>query len=418
MTRFSALAFGVFLATAATANAAAWLQLGPGGAIEARATAAGQSCPSASVDGFPAEMAVRAKADASFPMICALNVPTTAKTLAIGGQSMALPVADPRRILVLGDTGCRIKGAALQACNDPKAWPFAGLAKAAAALKPDLVLHLGDYLYRESPCPADFAGCAGSPYGDNWASWDADFFAPAAPLLAAAPWVVIRGNHEDCQRAGPGFLRLLGPGPYDPAAPCNPHLDPYGVQAGAQTIAVMDSASAADRPVDEAAVPVYAKDFDALKAMANIGTGRELWLASHRPIWAAISVAGMPVGGNATMIEAAGDLSTFAAISLMLAGHIHSFEAIDYTANIPPQIVAGHGGDNLDLTPADLRGTVFQGNSGVHVTSGLSVGGFGFLMLTRDKQDTGWTIQLYDSDGNPIRQCLYRDRAIACPAPN
>ena len=79
--------------------------------------------------------------------------------------------------------------------------PFAALATAAAALKPDLVIHLGDYLYRETPCPASFAGCAGSPYGDNWAAWNADFFVPGAPLLAAAPWIVIRGNHEDCARA-------------------------------------------------------------------------------------------------------------------------------------------------------------------------------------------------------------------------
>ena len=55
-------------------------------------------------------------------------------------------------------------------------------------------------------------GCAGSPWGDNWTTWQADFFTPAAPLLAAAPIVLVRGNHEDCDRAGPGFLLLMGPG--------------------------------------------------------------------------------------------------------------------------------------------------------------------------------------------------------------
>ena len=205
---------------AAPAGAVGWLQYGPGDALEARTVTTSATCPGARLDGKSVTMTVRAKADASFPLVCALSVPAGAKSLVVAGQTMVLPVADPTRILVLGDTGCRIKGTALQACNDPKAWPFAGLAKAAAAQKPDLVLHLGDYLYRESPCPANFAGCAGSPYGDNWASWDADFFTPAAPLLAAAPWIVIRGNHEDCYRAGPGFLRLLGPTAYDPAAPC------------------------------------------------------------------------------------------------------------------------------------------------------------------------------------------------------
>ena len=35
----------------------------------------------------------------------------------------------------------------------------------AAAQKPDLVIHVGDYYYRETPCPAGEAKCAGSPFG-------------------------------------------------------------------------------------------------------------------------------------------------------------------------------------------------------------------------------------------------------------
>jgi hypothetical protein len=374
-------------------------------------------CPDVTLDGQKTALASRAAASADFPAVCAVMVPAGTKVLSLGSEAIPLPVADPQRILVLGDTGCRIKDTYIQACNDTKAWPFAGLAAAAAAMKPDLVIHLGDYLYRESPCPAGNAGCAGSPWGDNWGAWNADFFTPVAPLLTAAPWVVIRGNHEDCYRAGPGFLRLLGPTAFDAAAPCNAHLDPYMVQVGSQTLAIMDSASAADTPLDEKSVPLYAKDFEALKAMANVGVGRELWLATHRPIWGVISYMGAPAGGNATMIKAAGDMAAFNAISLMLAGHIHTFEAINYVDKIPPQIVAGHGGDLLDVTPADLRGTIFQGDSGVHVKSGLSVGGFGFLMLTRVAGNAGWTIELYDSAGKPIKQCAYDARSIFCLSP-
>ena len=128
-----------------------------------------------------------------------------------------MPVASPQRILVVGDTGCRIKGAALQACNDPAPGLFRRLAAAAARLKPDLVIHVGDYLYRESACPAGNAGCAGSPWGDNWITWQADFLTPAAPLLAAAPIVLVRGNHEDCRRSGAGLLRLQGPSGFEAA---------------------------------------------------------------------------------------------------------------------------------------------------------------------------------------------------------
>ncbi|MEJ1969385.1 MAG: metallophosphoesterase [Rhizomicrobium sp.] len=310
------------------------------------------------------------------------------------------------------------QGHGFAACNDPRAWPFAGLSRAAAALKPDLVLHLGDYLYRESPCPPGNAGCAGSPFGDNWASWSADVFTPAAPLLQAAPWIVVRGNHEDCFRAGPGFLRLLGPTAYDPAAPCTAHLAPYALSVGSQTVAILDSAAAADTPLDEAAVPAYAKDFEALKAIANVGAGREIWLATHRPLWGVLTYKGLPAGGNATMIAAAGDLSAFHAISLMLSGHIHTFEAINYAGHkVPPQIVAGHGGDNLDVTPVDLRGTIFQGDSGVHVDTGLSVGGFGFLLMTHAAGSQGWTIELYDSDGTPKQQCQFDGTRVYCLKP-
>src|SRR4029078_370637 len=66
---------------------------------------------------------------------------------------------------------------------------------------------------RGPPSAAGNAGCARSPYGDDWPTWKADFFAPAAPALRAAPWIVVRGNHQICRRAGPGYFRLLDPTP-------------------------------------------------------------------------------------------------------------------------------------------------------------------------------------------------------------
>lgn len=427
MKRYTFLALAAFLAigggaaaeTTAPATTPNWVQYTAQG-LEFRVVLPGpgsSSCPSVVIDGHQTPMSLRAAASADFPTLCSVAIPQGTHALTWGdGLNVHLPVAEPQRILVLGDTGCRIKGAALQACNDPKAWPFAELAAAAAALKPDLVVHLGDYLYRESACPATFAGCAGSPWGDNWDAWNADFFAPGAPLLAAAPWIVIRGNHEDCYRAGPGFLRLLGPVAFDPAAPCADHQDPYAVTAGGQTIAVLDTASASDTALDDKTVATYQKDFEAIKAMAD--AGRPLWLATHRPIWAAITgPLGVPIGGNINLIQAAGDLSAFKAIALMLAGHIHTFEAINYDGKVPPQIVDGNGGDNLDVTPLNLRGTIFQGHSGVAVKDGLSVGGFGFLTMTRVAGSDGWSIQLYDSAGAPGLQCQFEMGRVFCLKP-
>jgi hypothetical protein len=50
-----------------------------------------------------------------------------------------------------------------------------------------------------------------SPWGYGWDTWKADFFDPAQALLKAAPWVMVRGNHETCTRAGQGWWRFLDP---------------------------------------------------------------------------------------------------------------------------------------------------------------------------------------------------------------
>jgi hypothetical protein len=202
---------------------------------------------------------------------------------------------------------------------------------------------------------------------------------------------------------------LLGPIAFDPAAACNPHLAPFSVPMGNVNLVVFDDSNASDTTNDPTIVAGYKADFDALATIAP----KPQWLLTHRPIWAAVKgPLGIPVGGNIVMISAAGDLSAFANVELMLAGHIHSFEAINYKAKVPPQIVAGHGGDNLDPTPSDLSGTTFQGHSGVRVADGLSVGGFGFLLMA--KNASGWTIDLYKVDGTTEGQCQFAAGRIDC----
>ena len=401
-------AFLIAIASPALADTA-WVQPTTSG-YEARLVTEQASCPSLHTASGDTPMIERAAPTDKFQRLCSAPLAAGAQGASVNGMPLPVPVASPQRIVVLGDTGCRIKGATLQACNDPAKWPFPQVAAAAAKLKPDLVIHVGDFLYRESPCPPGDAGCAGSPWGDNWTTWQADFFTPAAPLLVAAPMVLARGNHEDCTRSGPGWLRLLGPSAYDAAAPCAPHLPPYTVDLGHLRLAVMDDATAGETSVATADLPAYTSE---LAGLASIPA--PVWLVHHRPIWAAIAgPLNIPIGGNQTLIEAASEAGLIPrTVELQLSGHIHTFEAINYrvmngAGHVPPQIVAGNGGDKLDVTPTNLRGAVFQGNSHVMVADGLSVGGFGFLLMTRQK--AGWHIQLYDSDGKPTRQCQFDQR--------
>lgn len=156
----------------------AWLEFGPMGHLLARVIVE-WDCPPLILDGLAVAMSPRAAVSDDFPVVaCEATVPFGAGSASIQGQVLPLPVGPLTRTAVIGDSGCWHSDwdKAYQACNDPAAWPFAAVAASVAAWDPDLIVHVGDYVYRESPCPAGEAGCAGSPHGDNWATWDADFF--------------------------------------------------------------------------------------------------------------------------------------------------------------------------------------------------------------------------------------------------
>jgi len=206
----------VFLLAVVSAQAAhrpgPWVQFTSDGGLDVRAiTAPGMPCPKVVADETTVPGTTRGQPDpldGAYPLqVCVAHSTTPPRKLTV--EAVPIPTLRDhiRQIVVIGDTGCRLKGDFAQDCNDAVKWPFANVARLAAAHHPDLVIHVGDYHYRETPCPPDHPGCAGSPYGDTWAVWQRDFFNPAAPLLAVAPWVLVRGNHE------PRRPRLVPPAP-------------------------------------------------------------------------------------------------------------------------------------------------------------------------------------------------------------
>src|SRR5262249_5627268 len=147
--------------------------------------------------------------------------------------------------------GCRIKKKKTQDCNDSDAWPYAKLAAHAADTRPDLVIHVGDYLYREKPCSKHIPDCPNVRTGYGWKVWDADFFRPSAPLLAAAPWIMVRGNHETCERAGEGWFRFLD-APWPVKKKCLETSNFFVVSQRNFGFVVMDSAAVPDATGGEA----------------------------------------------------------------------------------------------------------------------------------------------------------------------
>jgi hypothetical protein len=114
---------------------------------------------------------------------CEAVIPAGHTTATIGSTSLKLPIANPQKILVIGDTGCRMSGAAQQNCHDPAGFPFAALAAYEAQFKPDLVVQVGDDFYRDTNCIVPAAGGVAAheyvtgcsePTNPNFETWPAD----------------------------------------------------------------------------------------------------------------------------------------------------------------------------------------------------------------------------------------------------
>ncbi|MES3022563.1 MAG: metallophosphoesterase [Pseudomonadota bacterium] len=424
--------------------------LGEQGAATARVIGALASCPQISIDGRPVAMALRAPAatialqrppldpqDAKpteFPVLaCEAALPAGTRSAAVLGRALPVPAPRLRRIVVIGDTGCRLvrRSNRFQACNDPVAFPFAAVAAAAAAWKPELVVHLGDYHYREQACPVANAGCAGSPWGYGWDTWHADFFGPGRPLLEAAPWVLARGNHENCKRAGQGWWRFLDPRPLLPGRDCNApaddahgeYSDAYAVPLGGDAqLIVFDTANTQWRgfKAGDARLQKYADTYRQVEALThqaahNIGV-------NHHPVLSLTNVETDGVqqlsGGDQGLIDAFGAVAPGLLppkMSALLSGHIHQWEQLSFASDHPSQFVSGFSGSEQEGLP--LPATLPPGASpapGARPESMSSwVNGFGYMTMERDGPDS-WDVRIWDRLGKLRNTCSLKGKKSLC----
>ena len=400
-------AFAALLIAGSAAAAAElpvpWVELAANGELSIRAVVApGAPCPPVSADGAALAAGRRGVPDSKFPVeVCEARAQAVAARLAVGGVAVPILPATVRRIAVIGDTGCRLEGKAIQDCGNPAAWPFAAIAARAAAKHPDLVIHLGDYYYRVSACPAGRAGCVGSPHGDNWPSWKADFFDPAAPLLAAAPWIMVRGNHELCRRGGQGWFRLLDPNPA--RAGCADRSEPYWFVAAGLALLVFDSADADDYLVPPDKVAAYATQLAPLLAK----TPPHAWLLTHRPVWGLSSgpFAGLTV--NLTEQTVLRDRIP-ANLDLVLSGHLHDFLGYEFGPERPAQLVVGTGGAKL----YEVENPAGAEIDGMPIRRGFGLDHFGYFVMERS--EIGWNGTFYAPDNSILARCRLAGRALDC----
>ena len=183
---FAVLSAFAVPASAARAADSAWVEMAPDGGSIVRVLTPDGQCPVLGVDGRQTAMSLRAAPADLAPRANKASMPGSAS---FPGRVLPLPTQHINRIVIIGDSGCRMKAAdkEWQACNVPAKWPFAQVAAQAALKHPDLVLHVGDYHYRENPCnSAAEPDCAGAVSGYGEQTWRTDFLDPAVPLLTAA----------------------------------------------------------------------------------------------------------------------------------------------------------------------------------------------------------------------------------------
>jgi hypothetical protein len=396
----------------------AWVQIAPPHVAIVRALTVDSTCPEVRFDKRTERMVERAAADSDFNILtCEAAVPPGTHSIEVGGRNLRPPVARPQRIAVIGDTGCRLKaGGSLddgfQACNNPDDWEFAKVARQVAAWSPDLIIQVGDFIYREQACAEP--GCEGSPFnspGMRLETWDADYFTPAAPMLEAAPIVFVRGDHEQCERAGKGFFRFLDP---FPLRECLDFSDPYALDFDGLRLVVMDTVQAGDTAAllsPEVVIERYRQDFDRAKRLAS----RDTWLVSHRPIWGIRPTVGDGSGVevlNVTVQRAlSGPLPDV--VDLVLTGHIHLAEVLNFTGGRPAQVIVGTGGTRL--LPEITKDVVGMEINGEFVTRATVRSTHGFITFQPERDHT-WQMTIRNAMGGEVAVCRLANKSVICPA--
>ncbi len=428
--------------------------------------------------------------------VCEALMPKGALSARVGDQAVPARMAPiVTRLGVFGDTGCRMKKTLDQDCDVPSEWPLSRIANSLLQQKPQLVLFMGDFFYREYICdPAKTLTCGTSPspldinfeynsvtnpfpkyvFSDSDYAWTADVFIPMKPILSSVPIVVVRGNHESCQRGGNGFFKFFDPhlGNGQLCAP-QPKTDPNGTQivvnghpqwktAGALLtdswstsfkvgpsrylrLSIVDSAYGFDYEVDPQLYPALRSQYQRAAELASPtnrikGKVPESWLMVHQPLFGldcapdTISIDGKNLFGDqckwVSETQTAGAYNLLSNFNLVLSSHIHLAQSVQIPGQ-PGQLVIGDGGSKLQEIgvpyPSSLQYGPLQypnGNPIANLPAGVSPypvptsiwtdRRFGYA-IARPERSTGvWSWSHFNPAGELFAECAQSGTTIQC----
>ncbi|MEO5333835.1 MAG: metallophosphoesterase [Magnetococcus sp. YQC-5] len=322
----------------------------------------------------------------------------------------------PETALVFGDSGCR--NDKKQECT-PKAWPLPDLLVTEMAKrvkernKPAVIIHVGDYTHRGKKTDTNDSN-------QKWNNWHDHFFKPMADakLLAMAPLVAARGNHELCHEMGnngDSWFYLLDPTSLlaDDSEQlikehnCNDKkfwdilTRPYRLDFdNGLTLIVTDTANLYDEiQVNDAYLSLLNGWYQEMiqNFIACPGANKRMaWMVTHVPIWSVLGICCKTKKHNPTQLatlETLKDQALPEQFKVVLSGHKHLYTSVDVNQNNPTrrmlQLVTGNGGGYLN--PNAFMGCVDYENTKQFSAFHATVHGtshFGFVVADLKKDDS------------------------------
>lgn len=327
MYRFLLIVCISLLSSTAQAKLFYWQQILGGNVLDhrwLRVITDKKTCPKVKLNDIEHEMSLYTRPTSDYPVTtCRIKITNDVRTISLNDEAIYNDIKEVKRILVLGDTGCRDR---VTDCTSE--WVFPHLVEVMQKYKPDLVIHVGDYVYRNKYAVKN-----------KWQVWKDDFFTPASPLLTSALWVIVRGNHESCSRQGSAWARFFG----DKVFPiCNADIPPYAIDIDKNLrLIVMDSSNIRQLNM----LTQYVKDFKAVNSLAK---SKSNWLLTHVPIFY------FGTHNTDVMFNAFKQVN-LTNITNILAGHSHVFAYLSTNARFPKQIISGNGGAELHKNKISAR---------------------------------------------------------------
>ncbi len=399
----------------------AWLQLSTDlTQYDLRAVSTDVGCPLVQIDGKTETMAVRARKDKDFEVtVCNLKIADTVTDVKVANQEFKLRKRkDIKKMHLVGDTGFNNSWSSKagffswETAGLYKDWlsgakpMFPAVANKIAEDSPELIIHMGDYLYSHTK---------------TFAQWRQEFFEPASEMLSKAPLVFVRGNKESCEEHGDAYRRLFDVEPYDKDSACKKVIPAYTIEVAGGKFLILDSSDAQSIEksykqkgdnfynLTETSLIHDLKDF----AQHLTDPATNSFIITHRDVWgcAPKSTTTCSPGGYLMREKVLNQdgMEKLQNIQAVLSGHLHLF-AISSFKDHAMQIIIGNGGTVLN-TPYKIGeeyGPI--SNDPSNVQKHAEDYKHGYATLERN-QNGGWTLISKFTKGSD-RTFVLKNRSI------